>query len=507
MVAQDSADNSSYTLGGATQRQKTCTFLNSMANSTSIVVSANKSQHKEILVETHCNIIFSFPVIKKRIFLRLLLLLPVTSAFTNPASPMQQGLRIQCRPVQLMNPLHVQSKETNSVYAEDSDTTVENDEDKQRLLLARDFIQTPGKDTLGIEPAYTTCNKAASPVTKPPVAFAEGADIAAEEGFASDALLWRGVIVLLCALWASNFACAKIVLAQDGVDASLYAVARFSIAFLSLVPGSLDATRKGSISLDTARGAFLCGLWVAGGYLGQIIGLLSTTPSRSCVICSLNCIFVAIVAEWIRVRATIERGYDTSFELKKLIPALIAVTGVAIVELKGAAGDPTIGDLISFAQPVGFGMGYLQLEELMKKQPSAAMPVSAIKLAVVSSSALFYYESARGGEGAIPDFSPLLTSPVALSCLAYTGLVTTSAALYVESIAFARVRATDASIILTTEPLFAAAVSSFLIGEKFGAADALGAFFIIGACIYSIRMGESEEICEEETKKCVVEEL
>jgi len=294
---------------------------------------------------------------------------------------------------------------------------------------------------------------------------------------------------------------------MTGVDASLYSVARFSIAFLSLVPGSLDAARKGSISWDTARGAFLCGMWVAFGYLGQIIGLLSTTPSRSCVICSLNCIFVAIVAEWMRVRATTGRGYDTSFELEKLVPALIAVAGVAIVELKGAAGDPTIGDLISFAQPIGFGMGYLQLEELMKKQPSAAMPVSAIKLAVVSSLALIYFESTHGGGVTIPDFSPILASPVALSCVAYTSLVTTSAALYVESIAFARVPATDASIILTTEPLFAAAVSAFLVGETFGMADAIGAFFIIGACIYAIRIGEAKEVCDVKTKECVVEKL
>jgi len=240
---------------------------------------------------------------------------------------------------------------------------------------------------------------------------------------------------------------------------------------------------------------------------------------------------VAIVAELMRVNSTKERGYMTDFDLKKLIPALIAVTGVAIIELKGAAGGPVIGDLIAFAQPIGFGMGYLQLEELMKKQPSAAMPVSAIKLSVVTLAALVFFEasphaaadlaasvdadavvegakqSIGGFELKIPDFTPILSSPMALAVIFYTGLITTSAALYVESIAFQRVSATDASIILTTEPLFAAAVSSYLVGETFGTSDAIGAFFIVGACIYAIKMGDSEEICDEETKACVVEEL
>ena len=219
--------------------------------------------------------------------------------------------------------------------------------------------------------------------------------------------------------------------------------------------------------------------------------------------------------------------------MKKLIPALIAVTGVAIIELKGAAGNPTIGDLISFSQPIGFGMGYLQLEELMKKEPSAALPVSAIKLAVVATAACFFFEASPhntavvdlaanmdpdaivegvkqtiGGIGfQVPDFTPIVSNPKALGAIFYTGLITTSLALWVESIAFQRVPATDASIILTTEPLFAAAISAALIGETFGASDAIGAFFIVGACIYAIKMGETKEVCDDETKICVVEEL
>lgn len=340
---------------------------------------------------------------------------------------------------------------------------------------------------------------------------------AEEEGLSGDGLFWRGVVVILCALWASNFACAKVVLAQPGVDASLYAVARFSLAAASLVPGSILAVKNGRISWSTARGAVICGSWVAFAYLGQLIGLLSTTPSRSCVICSLNCIFVAIVAELMRVGATKERGYATQFDAKKLVPALIAVAGVAIIELKGAAGDPTLGDLISFTQPIGFGYGYLLLEDLMKEEPEAALPVSFIKLCVVATAALTFFELsphtvvdaadgvARSVVGLqLPNFAPILQSPVALAATVYTGLVTTSLALFVESVAFARVPATDASIILTTEPLFAAAVSAFLVGETFGPSDAIGASFIIGACVYAVKQGEGTEICDEEIKECIV---
>ncbi|KAL7535350.1 hypothetical protein ACHAXR_010229 [Thalassiosira sp. AJA248-18] len=452
-----------------------------------------------------------------------------TSAFTLPSSPIQNpSASHQCSPRQHIQqqPLFVQSKD--SVFVSKGSTSLaENDDDDEDEKI---ITEQPTLAVKQVRPVFTTSEEAAIFMAEAPVTLSEGAFISEEGIMTGDGLFWRGVVVILCALWASNFACAKVVMSQPGVDTSLYAVARFSVAALSLLPGSINAARKGSISWETARGAVICGSWVAFGYLGQLIGLMTTTPSRACVICSLNCIFVAIVAELWRVNAAKERGFtNTDFNLQKLAPALIAVAGVAIIELKGAAGDPTIGDLISFAQPIGFGMGYLQLEELMKKQPSAALPVSAIKLVVVATAALIFFELSPHAATAtdlvvsadaeavvevamqsfpkIPDFTPILSSPVALGAIFYTGILTTSLALWVESIAFQRVPATDASIILTTEPLFAAAVSAFLIGETFGPSDAIGASFIIGACIYAIKSEDGvEEICDERSMECVVED-
>mmetsp|Transcript_20046 Transcript_20046/g.43201 ORF Transcript_20046/g.43201 Transcript_20046/m.43201 type:complete len:552 (+) Transcript_20046:95-1750(+) len=322
-------------------------------------------------------------------------------------------------------------------------------------------------------------------------------------------LLWRLVVVTLCALWASNFAAAKLILAEPGVDSSLYAVSRFGVAALALLPGSvrLIAKERGLVDRETALAALQCGGWVAFGYLGQTLGLLTTTASRSCVICSLHCVFVAIIAELLRVRRARDAGAidgsdAATFDLKRLIPAVVAVTGVAIVELTGAAGGPNVGDALSIAQPIGFGMGYLQLEELMARNPAAALPVSAIKLGVVATASLCMFELsplihsadyAGGISEALthlslqfPNFGAILSSPLAVGGILYTGLVTTAAALWVESIAFARVPATDASIILTTEPIFAAAAGAVTLGETFGISDYVGASLIISACVLSV---------------------
>jgi drug/metabolite transporter (DMT)-like permease len=216
---------------------------------------------------------------------------------------------------------------------------------------------------------------------------------------------------------------------------------------------------------------------------------LTTTASRSCVICSLHCVFVATIAEIWRVQRS---SVETSFDSKRLIPAILAVVGVAIVELQGAGGAPTMGDALSFAQPIGFGMGYLQLEEIMSKKPEAALPVSAIKLAVVAVASLGLFEIAPllNDQAAdfhfmlrLPDLGAIFASETARMGILYTGLVTTALALWVESIAFAKVPATDASIILTTEPLIAAGFGAMTLGETFGVSDYVGASMIVGACV------------------------
>lgn len=337
--------------------------------------------------------------------------------------------------------------------------------------------------------------------------------------------VWRGVVVVLCALWASNFAAIKLIVAEPHVDSSLYAVARFGLATVCLLPFSIqqltrtttnddDDLKESSpqdekaitttgMDMETLQGAIVCGSWVAFGYIGQLLGLLTTTASKSCVICSLHCVFVAAVAEFWRSRQT-----QLPYKLQVLAPAALAVVGVSIVELWGAGTGTTtntanIGDLLSFCQPIGFGMGYLQLEHLMGRRPDLALPVSAIKLAMVTLASLLYFEigpwlqttsSSNSAEWAwrLPDFGPILQSPTALAGVVYTGLVTTALALWIESIAFSRVSATTASLILTTEPLFAAGFGAIALGETFGGSDYVGAACIVGACVLATLMDNAQ---------------
>jgi len=114
----------------------------------------------------------------------------------------------------------------------------------------------------------------------------------------------------------------------------------------------------------------------------------------------------------------------------------------------------------------------------MADSPQDANGITAVKVMIVAlaSWALFLLSA-----GTLPDFSPVFDSPVALTGILWTGLITTALSLLVESVAFRYVDASSASIIFTTEPLWAAVFAMWLISEPFSVADGLGGLLVVSA--------------------------
>jgi hypothetical protein len=69
-----------------------------------------------------------------------------------------------------------------------------------------------------------------------------------------------------------------------------------------MMGGPYSLSENKMMDWETTRAAAICGSWVAVGYICQTLGLLTTTASRSCVIGSLHCVFVATIAEIWRVQ-------------------------------------------------------------------------------------------------------------------------------------------------------------------------------------------------------------
>merc|ERR1711965_201852 len=71
----------------------------------------------------------------------------------------------------------------------------------------------------------------------------------------------------------------------------------------------------------------------------------------------------------------------------------------------------------------------------------------------------------------------------AMLSLGYISIITTALAIGIQSYAFKQVSATDSSIILATEPVWAAGAATMLLGERLGVVELAGGCLIIFACI------------------------
>jgi len=313
----------------------------------------------------------------------------------------------------------------------------------------------------------TSKPRAPVPVVAAAAARSKSQVASAGEEYGTDAF-WKGVVCFLCVLWATNFASVKLIFeTAPNLDPSLYATVRFGLAALVLLPIYIDKLSD----FKLVAKSFTIGLFVFIAYLGQAVGLAEgSTADKSAFICSLLVVWVALITG-------VRQG---SFSLKTSASVLLAVTGVGFLELEGSSA-PVLGDLWSCLQPIGFGTSYVLIENIMKNDGKGQGPaVTGLRVLFIAlASALWAIFSGQ----TMDNVHELLESQTALLALAYTGIITTAGGIYLQTFAFARVSSTDASIILSAEPVFAALFAATLLGESLNVQDLGGCTLIIIACV------------------------
>ncbi|CAM9218345.1 unnamed protein product [Choristocarpus tenellus] len=273
---------------------------------------------------------------------------------------------------------------------------------------------------------------------------------------------YRAILLLVAAIWGTNFPVVKLIESHPEISNATATFTRFAIAALALSP--LTDWRETEVILAGME----IGIFVAMGYLTQAIGLATTDASVCAFLCSLTVVFVPLIE---------------SFSGKALKPitfvaAGLALLGTGFLELGGAA--PSINDLWCVAQAVGFGVAFTRIEHYMEKFPGKSLQLSIGQLfSVALLTGIWCIQSSWGH---IPDFSFLQDKTIAVA-LGYTSLVTTSLAVWLETVALEAVPASEMSVIFSTEPLWASAISKIFLKETLGKNAVIGAIFIFGACL------------------------
>lgn len=296
--------------------------------------------------------------------------------------------------------------------------------------------------------------------------------------------LWRICVVFLCILWSTNFPIiVQIFNAVPGLTPQVYAAIRFTIAAAVLSPSYLGRLKD----VELIKSTFLIGACLFLGFIGQSIGLSfpNASANKSAFLCSCIVVWVTFLKVFLADFLPLSQEFKENNRDKGVSPStvtsvVLSVLGIGILELQSDV-QPTLADLWFCLQPIGFGTGYLLIEDIMRqeKYKDASAAISGLRIFFV---AMFSYIWCLSSGSQLSDFTDVFASPTAMKDLVYTGVVTTGAGVYLQTQAFKRVTATDASLILSTEPLFTALFSASLINEPIGSSVIIGGVLIILAC-------------------------
>mmetsp|Transcript_30279 Transcript_30279/g.54828 ORF Transcript_30279/g.54828 Transcript_30279/m.54828 type:complete len:503 (+) Transcript_30279:129-1637(+) len=310
--------------------------------------------------------------------------------------------------------------------------------------------------------------------------------------------LWPRALLLGCSLlYGTNFPLGRIM--NDALPASATTSARMLLAFGVLSPFLFKL--KPHLGKTAVVGGSFCAL----GYLAQSIALVDTPAATVAFLGALVVIITPLVS-FVADKAKL--GWKDAPQT--WIAAILCLLGVAALELggDGGLGNIGMGDFWSVMQAVGFGVGFYFTEKLMAKEPDMALPLTAVQVGMTAFWSSIW--AVLDGTGMLGDFGgnqvawlldDVTRSQYAIPgvflagfgqdevlrtvaiAAAWTGVVTTAVNRVGETTGLGKVSSSEASVLLSTEPLWAAVFAGLFLGESMGPNAILGGALIVAACL------------------------
>lgn len=270
---------------------------------------------------------------------------------------------------------------------------------------------------------------------------------------------WRRAELALAA--AAFFFGTTFAVVQDAVEQVEpvpFLAVRFLIGAGAMLPFACRRrTASGGPSLAVAGGA--AGLVLAGSYVLQTVGLQYTTTQRSAFLTYLLVLFVPIIAT---LRWRVRPGGHV------VAAVVVALAGVLLLT-DGGVGFGR-GELLTVGCAVGFALHIVILGHLAPRVDLVRL--NAVQLGVVGAlcavPGLFW-----GGYG---------FTASAWAAAAYTGVMASALAFFLQIYGQRGVEPTRASLLLLLEPVFAGVIG-YATGERLGWGGAAGAGLVLAALV------------------------
>lgn len=229
------------------------------------------------------------------------------------------------------------------------------------------------------------------------------------------------------------------------------------------------------------------GSWYCLGYLCQSIGLQTADASKSAFFNALAVIVVPLLDSAFRGK---------QMGTKEISSVGLAIAGVGLLQLGPslASGVPmsvSNGDLFCLGQALLFGIGYWRLEAISGQHVNQAGRITAGQLTGVALGSTLFC----GLTCDMPSMDQLqawATDPFTVGALAWTALVSTALALYLETVALKAVSAAELTVLMTSVSLFGSGFAYVTMGETMSPIGMAGGLMILAGCVFSSLGGSNE---------------
>jgi drug/metabolite transporter (DMT)-like permease len=278
----------------------------------------------------------------------------------------------------------------------------------------------------------------------------------------SSALAPAAALIAVTAVWGSTFVVIKDL--TETIPVTDFLAVRFAIAALGLwVLAPRSVARLGQ---QMRRRAMVLGLVYGAAQLLQTWGLTIVSASVSGFITGLYVVLTPVIAAAL-LRESIARATWLAVGL--------ATVGLAVLSLNGFALG--VGELVTVLSAVGYALHIVLLGAWSK-------PGQAVGLAVVQMG----FIAMLCGVAAVPGGITWPSGGAEWAVMLYLALAAGALAMVAQTWAQARLPATRAAIIMTTEPVFAALFGITLDGDPVTPRFVLGAGLVLAA-MYLAELG------------------
>ncbi|MER5731293.1 DMT family transporter [Streptomyces sp. NPDC002138] len=279
-------------------------------------------------------------------------------------------------------------------------------------------------------------------------------------------------VLLVALVWGGSYLVAKGVTTPHTVIAVL--VLRFALILPVLVVAG--ARRLRALRPAQWRGGALLGLVLGVIFLLETYGVVHTSATNAGLIISLAMIFTPL-AEAVLRRVRPPAAF--------LAAAGVCVTGVVLLTQGAGFTTPSVGDLLILGAALARTLNVLLTARIKSVQDADPLSLTTVQLG--GAVLVFALLAALPGTGATPWAAAAGFGPRAWAALAFLTVFCTLFAFFAQMWALRRASPSRVSLLLGTEPLWAAAAGIAIGGEHLGAAGLVGAVLVLAGTAWGRR--------------------